>query len=316
MQKTGTSSLQKFLLLNREKLSSRGFYYPVSNLGGTPAHHFFSEAAKGGVINKIDARYILPTLRELYHPLLYEMQSHETSIVSSEGFQNCNPYLIKELFKNFDVTVVLYLRNEIEFITSSYAQKIHATTSTETPEDYVNRSEINYGQFLDGWNSAFDGKVLPRIFARKSLYHGDIIEDFLHEFLELDQEGFEFKKEDGNPSLTNSTLKAKFHLNILYTYPKELRHLVYSHFQQQALKDNSSGKAHLDEKLLSPLADRFKRLQSYWAPKYFDLEEIFDYNITSSDNKEITSKEIHAITQPLIAKANGRIQPKASIRIE
>lgn len=309
--------MQKFLLHNRDLLLDAGFYYPVSNIGGTPAHHFLAEAAQNSAINQIDARDVLSSLKETYRPLIDEIKMHPTSIVSSESFQNCNPYLIRELFQDFDVMVVAYLRNEIEFITSSYAQRIHATTSAETAEEYVSRSEINYGQFLDGWSRAFDGKIRPRIFAKNALYKADIIEDFLHEFLGLDSEGFDFLVEDGNPSLTNATLKAKFHLNDNYEYSQELRHLVYSYFQEAALADTTSGKALLNDRLLAPLISRFQKLQSYWAPKYFAVSEVFDYGTTLHYPKvKVTPKEVNALIQPLIVKANGRIQPKGSIRIE
>ncbi len=316
MQKTGTSSLQKFLLHNREKLLEAGFLYPLAKIGGTPAHHFFAEAAQNSAISQLDAGDALSSLRETYRPLIEEIKRHPTSIVSSESFQNCNPYIIRELFVDFDVTVVFYIRNEVDFITSAYAQRIHATTSNEKAEEYVSRSEINYGPFLDGWSSAFDGQINPRIFAKEFLRNGDIIEDFLLEFLGLGSEGFDFLTEDGNPSLTNATLKAKFHLNELYEYPSQLRHLVYSYFQQAALKDNRSGKVKLDEKLLFPLIDRFQKLQSYWAPKYFGESEIFKYELDSAKQTAISPKEIHAIIQPIIAKSGGKIQPKGSVRIE
>ncbi len=317
MQKTGTSSLQKFLLRNREKLLVAGFHYPLTKIGETPAHHFFAEIAQKSAITKLDDREVLATLRVAYRPLIDEIKRYPTSIVSSESFQHCNPYLIRELFQDFDVTVVAYIRNEIDFLSSSYAQKIHATTSIERVEEYLSRSDINHGTFLDGWNSAFDGELRPRIFAKKSLYKADIIEDFLHEFLGLDSEGFDFLVEDGNPSLTNATLKAKFHLNDNYEYSQELRHLVYSYFQEAALADTTSGKALLNERLLAPLISRFQKLQSYWAPKYFAVSEVFDYGTTLHYPKvKVTPKEVNALIQPLIVKANGRIQPKGSIRIE
>ena len=129
-----------------------------------------------------------------------------TLLVSSEAFQNCDPLLVKEVFKEHDVKVVLYIRNEADYLASAYNQKVHATNYKETIYVYEKSFDIDYLKFLDSWSNCFK-QLNVRIFDRNRLYRNDIVEDFILNSLKINN----FQATDyliqANPSLGGKLLQ-------------------------------------------------------------------------------------------------------------
>jgi hypothetical protein len=145
MEKTGSTSIQTCLDLNQKKLAALGILYP--QLGKVSAHH-----------------YELAHLKQdpgLYaRELAAEADDYETIIVSSEHFSRASTETrvreYQELFRDYDVTVVCYLRDPLSWLVSLFGEHIKWGGSA-TIDEFFRRSswKFNYALFFDRWTTAF-----------------------------------------------------------------------------------------------------------------------------------------------------------------
>ena len=151
--KTGTSSIQQVLFSSREILKKIGILYPITGIRGF-GHHIFSERyRRANAYDNDSALYNQDVYKELIQEI--SLSSCQTIIISSEFFQNCCPHRIKKLFKGFDVTVVCYFRNKLDYTTSAWVQKIQATDYSQSLRDFAREFNLSYSGFFEQWTSAF-----------------------------------------------------------------------------------------------------------------------------------------------------------------
>lgn len=122
--KTGTTSIQKTLLTNRDLLLKRRILYPRTGIvdGG---HH---ELALVGV------EEFSVSLRELYQDLINEIESSDAEqiLISSENFCFMKEEYINSIFSflnNYNIKIIFYIRNQADLIKSSYLQWIKVGAS-------------------------------------------------------------------------------------------------------------------------------------------------------------------------------------------
>ncbi|MBC2596263.1 hypothetical protein H5P28_18495 [Ruficoccus amylovorans] len=105
--KTGTTTLQKFLTINRDHLREQGFHYAVP-VGAIPENH-------SGISHYYNDKSVghLPTVRDNLRPLKKDLKQATTDkiIVTYEEFVFEDPARFKKWFKGFDVRPVVYLRD-------------------------------------------------------------------------------------------------------------------------------------------------------------------------------------------------------------
>ena len=119
--KTGTTSIQKFLARNRNKLLDLGYLYPLSGRvkALSIAHHKLS----WGVMRAKRFRRVTGRWEELgqeWKKLHKEIanEKKENVIISAEDFSNLNANTISALQKRlsrYDTKIVIYLRRQDEF---------------------------------------------------------------------------------------------------------------------------------------------------------------------------------------------------------
>lgn len=127
--KTGTSALQSFLALNENLLLEYGICYPES---------YTFDAAKKGYIssgNLADARK--------YEELIYQVTSkqisnhylfsNETLMVKMLG----NPLSLQNLAREFTLELILYCRNPLDHVFSSYGQSIKREGNTKSMSEWI-----------------------------------------------------------------------------------------------------------------------------------------------------------------------------------
>lgn len=213
--KSGTSSIQHWLMINKKALLKQGVLYPDAGRDGV-AHHLI---ARGLSRSSVRRHGVDPELYS-YKEMIFEEASLfgcEGLILSSEAFQNCNPKDVKEFFYGWNVRVCFYIRDPVSYISSAYAQKIHATSYAGSPSEFIGSSKLSYFKFISDWNSEFDN-VFVSIFDRDILKDNCVIEDFkafLSDSLgERDLNcGFTSGLDDKNPSLSSSLVDFKRRLN-------------------------------------------------------------------------------------------------------
>jgi hypothetical protein len=227
--KTGTSSLQRFLYRNREQLEKYGFYYPMSGLTGL-AHHDIARHFYGRALERFPAEE-RHTHAQCVHALFEEIEGrHETVLLSSEGFQNCNPNSIEQFFPTGQTKIIVYIREQSEYLVSAYQQKVQATNYFASLEEFSQEFKVNYDVFLQKWERSFGlGNVTARLYGRSHLKGGDIVEDFcdaagIPNSLELHR-----PSADQNPSIGGALLEFKRFLNTLDA-PKNTDTALYKAF--------------------------------------------------------------------------------------
>ena len=110
MTKTGSTSLQFSLYNNKEALAEEGILYPDTQ--GSNNHYFLIEGKKniGTVISEI------------------KNSPHNIAIISCELFYNLKDERVKSIYdalnKYFDLEVLIFIRNHIEWLESIYGQHV------------------------------------------------------------------------------------------------------------------------------------------------------------------------------------------------
>ncbi|EOH3683930.1 hypothetical protein ACL3DF_001671, partial [Campylobacter lari] len=191
--KTGTSSIQNFLYLNRSLLQKQNYYYPISikNTGRLNDHNPFAHKFNT-LLNKIDDLKILS--RELkYLSNEIKMCSYNKIIISMENIQwllNSQQkikYFYDFLMCIFDnIKIIIYLRDIAELFTSMCSQAIKDNTHLDYHFLYPYQNEkskilSNYRQILQWWGGVFDKEnLIVRLFDRNEFYQGDLLKDFVY----------------------------------------------------------------------------------------------------------------------------------------
>ncbi|MEQ8653159.1 MAG: hypothetical protein RIC87_11910 [Kiloniellales bacterium] len=192
--KTGTTSLQRFLAVNRQILRKQGYRFPQF-LGrenhtklAVYAHDLRQhEAALRLGVNSPDS---LAAFRETLEADLHTRLRGETDhvVLSSE---HCSAILnspheiarLKSLLTRIgsDIKIIFYARQQAEFLVSQYSTNVVKgfTQRLQYPgQDNLIRN-FNYFALLSRWEDVF-GKdaIIGRIFDPKKMVNGDVIHDF------------------------------------------------------------------------------------------------------------------------------------------
>lgn len=282
-QKTGTTSIQRYLLEKSEILEESGYYYSREATHQREGHHEYAELLQRSRVKIEDFDGNLAETLYDFRKIFNYLNPDKINIVSSEAFQNCDPRIVKTAFEEHEVRVVCYIRNQLDALVSSYAQEVHATRITLTMEEYALQSRLDYFEFLKKWSDVFGSKFSVRVFDSRYLDEGNVICDFFSRFLNLDAPDDAFVFNDSNPSLTNRMLAFKLKLNARGTTVSR----IYRRLSLLSKFDKDSGKVRLTEELKSKIIDGYIENQKKWAPDFFLKNEIFDYGLIKTASEYI-----------------------------
>ena len=277
--KSGTSSLQNFLVRNRLLLEQYDYLYPHVGISSV-AHHQIANAFSQKNVIELGATSILES--ELITAFRAELATTTATsiIVSSEKFTACNPRLMKELFAGYEVEVVMYLRDQLSYLASAYAQIVHADTITESIENYYETfltRNIDYWKFIERWEAVFGNNVKVALFDREALHEGDIVKDFLWRFTSVDlaNQSLQALVKDHNPSLGGSLLIYKLYLNRYLPHPAVKNSHLYHQFSRMASDKKLSGKFKITRDIASRLIEQCNASNQKVASNYFDGKPVF-----------------------------------------
>lgn len=219
-EKTGSTSIQNFLYLNRNYLLGKyGYLYPVSlgKRNHTKLGIYACNDDKGLARFLPKGRTLGDFRRSLEKDFTKEIESTsaKTIIISNEWL---HPRVKSKeefdrligLFKNLfnEVKVVLYVRRQDKLALSLYSTSLKAGNYKPFKFPTVNdRTELPYfydfNTIYENWVSAFGrGNVYVRAFERDALVQSDVVMDFL-DFVDLPKDGLTFIPEE-NLSLSNA----------------------------------------------------------------------------------------------------------------
>ena len=257
--KSGTSALQTYLTEQRERLAAAGICYPKSGCNGAAAHHAVALACRNATPSSTE----LQLMRDAFEA---ETDPFETIIVSSEAFQNVrSPQNLEFFFRRparhvlnrvlstgrhspYAIKVICYIREFLEFASSSYTQKVHANGYVDSLEGYC-RTHFRrpLASLVELWRRFADESVFV-YYDRKRLLNQDIVEDFFsHAGLTSPAPS---SSHDANPSISGNLLAFKLLLNHDGCHSMEL----YNTFSELARLDpRYRGKIFLSDALARDL---------------------------------------------------------------
>jgi hypothetical protein len=197
LEKTGTTTLHKFLDINREALLGHHIFHPAAVAG---RRHWrlplCVQKLRGhllqrqqGLLTEEDVQKLRVAVRRELEDELSGAADADTVILSSEL---CSSRLVtdeelvglRDLLLPLcgDFVVVVYIRRQDEYLISLYSTAVQS--GSIAPLDFPsNPNEIaryDYWDILSRWARVFGReRILCRRFERSSLISGDIVTDFL-----------------------------------------------------------------------------------------------------------------------------------------
>jgi len=240
--KTGTSAIQAFLTLNRQKLFEIGVLYPAVKVKGMPVNLGAHNAVADALVGK--SRFPNLTADQYFQQFFEEAERMNANllILSAEHFFGGEPRIWEvadeaEYFKIYrqkverlagylkghDVSILVYLRPQIDWLSSAVSQTIRIDRLISDKQIYQNDRQffelmkplLKYSALLDVWADVMKPSsfmVIP--YDRKTLFKNSSIADFLQR-AGLENTVFPYASLDiqVNESLTREYIEVKKILN-------------------------------------------------------------------------------------------------------
>lgn len=217
LEKTGTTTIQRTFVRNKEYFESIGFRYPVFN--GEENHvALYNYAKTENVIDELRIYAGLKTADDVVDfradfrkELVNRLANYEGTVVFSNEHLSSRLsgpdalVRLKDLLSliSDDVTVVLYLRNIEDFVVSTYSTAVKCG-ETKSIGDFCQDLSLFRYQFdkvITNWSSIFGAdNLVIREFSRGELINADIFDDFASVI------GMKYKKSELNLKSENESL--------------------------------------------------------------------------------------------------------------
>jgi hypothetical protein len=223
-EKTGSTTLQRFGDVNRQALQKRGICYPNNNRGiklNASLPGYASAVTLPPKASRIHTLDNPDSLTEFRQDMLTELQAQ----LHASG---CNAlWLSNERLSAYirrrpeierlaslahaladSVNIIIYLRDQPDLFISAYSTIIKAGGDTEMkPPVGGTNYYYDYATMISGWAEVFGREAITvRVFDRRTLLGGDIIDDFLSLLGIADHTGF-VRESDANISLDANAIQ-------------------------------------------------------------------------------------------------------------
>lgn len=192
MPKTGTTSLQKVLFNNRNKLLENGYLYPMSGI------RFNAKQIEDRYCHNLLALFFLDFKEKCdllsqfstWEGLKTEIDSinPKNVIISAEAFTFYDVFYkpetiakVKSFLKNYEVKIIIYIRKQDDFLESCYRYMVNIGACRVDIKEFFNEFKymFNYYQILENWADIFGYQnIIIRHFDKKNMKN-DIFGNFL-----------------------------------------------------------------------------------------------------------------------------------------
>ena len=309
-EKTGTTSIQTTLRENVDKLKEKGILYPYfpllqKNHSGF-TYSFLGDEAIPELLKGVGAEDMLSmaTINPRFILDILNKQIREsdcdTVIISSEVLHShiTTKEEIAQIKKwaeeHFDhVTVICYLRKQIDMLTSGFSTQIKEGHPSETMlsdlfKGYIEHIDAggdiphyaNYRSMLDMWSNFFSD-IICHEYSRASLKDGDVVKDFLNIINPTLNENFIKITYSENKSLDGKVLEFMAILNKFIPTLKE-GHLNFDRIKLLEFAEQIpvETKMQANQKDADTLQYFFDKDNQYISEKYFNGKPIFQNSST------------------------------------
>ena len=270
--KTGSTAVQVALSENRERLVDLGFDYPGNALDHAAIVYSMSKRALEQLPEAAREANIAAAaaLRDSIH-------THDRDVIlSSEGLSNIHPKLIMEWLDGIDATIVVYIREQVEYLASAYQQAVKGDLETGTFEEYAGRFSVDYYEILTRWERFFKRKrMIVRTYDRSRLIGGDVVSDFLATIGISDFAAFTGRP-DRNPSVRGAMIEAKRILNGTGFGFQEMLYGVYRALLALANeREEFRGMIGVDPAFVAEQRARYQESNRAVAERYLGRDDLF-----------------------------------------
>ena len=191
--KTGTTTIQHLCWRNRAELLNNGWLYPVNGrpkYDFRPGHHLLSFSVLQKPIEQRPnwAQKITSiNVNEEWSKLMEELSTYpdKNVILSSEAIGSCNKEsikLIKDYMRDFDVTIVIYLRNQLDFLLSSYKQRVKKSGYIQNFNEFIKEriKSKHHLKMIDRWAAIFGKECINIRLYDKVIASSGLMQDFFN----------------------------------------------------------------------------------------------------------------------------------------
>jgi len=200
MAKTGTSSLQNWLSINKKSLIDNYSVNYASSYRHSNAHHELAKKINTDFSQGQKYRSELITPKDILsqenirNSLNKEVNGEfRTIVISAEGFSALTKIedlrVLKMAMRDYDVKIVVYVRHLVEQLEAGYAQAVKANKDRHTenitlslcPERIANQNQTNRKRMIDLWGGVFGTEnIIVRPYEMDLMLNNDIVSDFIH----------------------------------------------------------------------------------------------------------------------------------------
>ena len=243
--KTGTTAIQHFLSSNRKRLLNVGVLYPAVSINSIPINLINHNPVAGSLVKHIVFPRLSPD--DYFKQIFSEVKNTgaKNIILSAEDFWGGYPRAwdypeeqdfyseyrskitaLSRYLRDCEITILVYLRPQIDWLSSSIGQTIKWERLFGEDKIYQNDQQyfeaikptLLYSKLLDIWAEVLQPyKILAIPYERNLLYQRDSVADFLKRVdLNSLQSFVESKDLQSNLSLSYEFVEAKKIINRKY----------------------------------------------------------------------------------------------------
>lgn len=326
-EKTGSTSLQSFLSLNRQTLLERGYLYTRS--AGEKNNSSLAAAAydsrrrddltkRRGIHNDVGLKsYQAKVFSDLkdelkqspgFHTTIFSSEHIQSRLTTEEEVLRLKNVLNKLGFS--DISILVYLRNPIEIANSLYTTAIRTgSTSSQPPRPDTPywRNICDHKSTLIRFREVFGHEaIVPRIYSQAELENGSIIDDFCVAIdLALSQHDFTIPERQ-NRAMTHMGLEILRRVNqevpvfIDDGKPNRMRKGIQTYFEEHMTLGPKYG---MPTNLRRQYEEAFKASNAWIRTEYFPhRQQLFEVaSIPPPAECSLESREIDDIAHLIAA---------------
>lgn len=325
MPKTGTTALQGFFYLNKNKLNEYDILYPIE-WGGIPGGKYkLTDGNIGPFYENVSM-----SNEEKASGIMKLMNENNSILLSTERIwlrpigTDFLKALKKRAGKEVEIILIVYLRRQIEYLESQYKQSIKHRKFTGSIWDFYHKNKMD--ELLDcksilGKFEEIVGRnnLIVRVYEKEQFIGESIFSDFLYCLGIKDVDKFTKPSEYANVSLDNTTLELKKMLNRIDYSMEEINSIFYDILSDATVVKAKKSEVQYFETSV-PLKDkidfmkRYNDINSYVAQRYLNREKLYFQpleeckEIDEEEKNKMLLQEVIYVFSSLIINLNRKIQ--------
>lgn len=319
-EKTGTTTIQNFLDINRESLKEQGFFVP-------PCMSMNQHWKLHGLFLTDDERleFVAPenrasVLAEFKEKFIHQVKASDcnTVVMSSEFFHSRMKSVeqiqaLKDFLSEFfdEIKIICYLRRQDKLALSHYSTLLKVGFTRQNALPNIKEAAIHYYDYnllIGKWEKVFSNdNIVIEIFEKPRLKEGDIIDDFCDkietvahgEKIEL---GLLNRPKNLNASISQDAQLPYLFFNSIFEHKKHNQRPRF--LFQRWITESFPGKITTDKKAAETFYNQFKKTNEYLFQRYKHFNLSFDEDFSSYPEQSPQQNLTEAMRMPFLFLKN------------